>query len=144
MNRIPSKLRKSKSDGRFTLVPFKKLPNTKAWKMTSDHVRKLSKGYCYTCRNRYPQAKLSAGHFIEKIGGAATYFNLDNLRAQCYYCNRKRHGNKEIYALNLIKEIGLEKVKELRKIAQKPKVWTKLELDEIATELKALRAGTQN
>lgn len=118
-----------------SIVPFKKLSNTKAWKLTSELVRKQSNGICYTCNGFFPFEKLVAGHFIEKIGNAATYFDLDNLRAQCMWnCNRMRHGQKDIYALKLEKEKGYGIIQELHKRASKSKQWMKSELKELAEE----------
>jgi hypothetical protein len=69
--------------------------------------------------------RLAAGHFIEKIGGAATYFDLRNIRAQCNFaCNRRLHGNKAIFAEKLVREYGPEVLTELRKKAQTSKHWT--------------------
>ena len=117
------------------IVPFKKLKSTKAWLLTSELVRKKAKGRCYTCGGKYPMNKLVAGHFLEKIGNAATYFDLNGLRAQCqWYCNRMRHGAKDIYALKLIEEVGLEAVQALKKKAHKSKQWTKAELETIRFE----------
>lgn len=110
-------------------VPFKKLKNTKAWKITSYYVRKKAKNICYTCGHRYDFKELSAGHFIEKIGAAGIYFDLRGLRAQCFYCNRRLHGNKAIYAKYLVDEYGPGILNDLHKAAQKPKHWTKNELE---------------
>jgi hypothetical protein len=102
-------------------VPFKKLKNTKAWKLTSEYVRKRANGICYTCGQRYPFEKLVAGHFIEKLGAAAIYFDLRGLRAQCgWNCNRQRHGAKEVYTLKLIDEIGRDEIEDLRRLARHP------------------------
>lgn len=120
-------------------VPFKKLKNTKAWKFTSLLVRQKSKGICYTCEKKYPIKKLNAGHFIDKIGHAGTYFDLDNLRAQCFYCNRRRHGELGKYGLKLRKEIGDKRVDDLFKKANKPKLWSKEELKKIAEEREIIK-----
>lgn len=120
------------------IVPFKKLPNTKAWKLTSEYVRKVSGGTCYTCGKRYPYSKLVAGHFIEKIGSGAIYFDLRGLRAQCNFnCNRMAHGNKAIYAAKLIEEYqdGGQTILDLRKLCYKPKLWRKNELHLIEVAL---------
>ena len=121
-------------------ISFNKLPNTKAWKLTSELVRRQSQGICYTCNGRFEFEKLVAGHLIEKRGNVAIYFNLNGLRAQCMRCNRILHGAKDIYALKLIKEIGIEKVNELYIIAQKSKVWTKEELNDIVKERESIIA----
>src|SRR3990167_8394647 len=114
----------------LTTIPFKKLKNTKAWKLTSEYVRRKSGGRCYTCGGVFPMEKLVAGHFIEKIGNAATYFVLENRRAQCKCnCNRMKHGSKDIYALKLIKELGPDIIEKLHRRAGKPRVLTVYELD---------------
>lgn len=126
----------------FTVVPFKKLKSTKAWKLTSEYVRRKYHrddwpkdwGTCYTCGTLTPISKLSAGHFREKIGGAATYFDLDNLRPQCYRCNKLRHGEKDTYALQLLAEIGKKRFNDLFLKGQQSKQWTKAELNDIAEE----------
>lgn len=110
-------------------VPPKKLKNTKAWKITSALVRAVSKGICYTCNNPYPMNKLNAGHFIEKIGHAAIYFDLEGLRAQCFYCNRRLHGSKDVYAVKLMNEIGKKRVDSLFQRSRPTKLWTKDELE---------------
>lgn len=118
----------------FTIVPFEKLKTTKAWKLTSKLVRLKSKGICYTCDKKYPFEKLAAGHFREKRGSAGIYFEMDGLRAQCLYCNRRLHGNYAVYHFKLMKEIGMERYEKLNKLAQRSKVWTLLELEKIAEE----------
>jgi len=116
------------------IVYPKKLPNTKAWKLTSEYVRLLANGRCYTCGRSVPFKKLSAGHFIEKLGCAAIYFELAGLRGQCYYCNRLLHGNKAVYAIKLLDELGADGLKTLYKLSRKPKFWRKNELEKIAAE----------
>ena len=112
-------------------VPPSKLTNTKAWKLTSLYVRKKADGICYTCERKIEFKRLSAGHFREKRGNAGIFFDLRGLRAQCYYCNRRLHGAKDIYAMKLEKEDpGV--VEYLYKKSIKPKTWTKEELKEIA------------
>lgn len=120
------------------IVPFNKLPGTKAWKTTSELVRKKSKGICYTCERPYPFNKLVAGHFIEKRGNANVYFDMENLQAQCqWYCNRMLHGSKDVYAAKLIQEKGPKILYDLLKRAGKPKQWTQKELEEIYQERSA-------
>ena len=119
----------------LTFVPFRKLKSTKAWKLTSELVRKKSGGRCYTCNAAIPFNKLVAGHFIEKLGNAATYFDLDNLRAQCSWnCNKMRHGAKDVYAFKLIKELGPDIIEKLHRRAGRPRIWTEYELQKIVEE----------
>jgi len=116
------------------IIPFKKLKNTKAWLLTSKLVRTKSKGICYTCGRNVGYEKIVAGHFREKRGCAGIYFELDGIRGQDFYCNRRLHGNYAIYHPKLIKEIGIERYEALNKKAQRAKVWTQLELEELAKE----------
>lgn len=118
--------------GRFETVPFKKLATSKAWKLTSEYVRRKANGRCYTCERVFEFSELNGGHFREKIGNAGGYFDLRNIKPQCYRCNRVRHGEKEIYATKLVKEYGATVLEDLRRICLFPKQWTRYELDEIA------------
>lgn len=114
------------------IIPFKELETHKAWRLTSKLVRLRAKGICYTCNSK-PE-KLFAGHFREKIGSSGIYFDLRGLRGQCFYCNRRLHGNYAIYHPKLIREIGIEEYEDLNKKAQRAKVWTLKELEEIIQE----------
>lgn len=127
-------MEKPKKSDNFYIVPFKKLKNTNAWRLTSKLVRLKSGGKCYTCGREVPFKKMHAGHFIEKIGHANIYFELRGLKGQCFFCNRKLHGNKAIFALNLIKEYGESILEELIKLSRISKQWTKAELNQIAEE----------
>jgi hypothetical protein len=129
---------RKRSTNKFQEVPFEKLKNTRAWKNTSILVRLLSNEVCYTCGNKFPFDKLNAGHFREKRGGAVLYFDLRNLRAQCYRCNKILHGAKDIYAKKLVDELGNKILNDLFKEGQKTKVWTKVELEKIADEIEEL------
>ncbi len=121
------------------IVPFEKLKSAKAWKVTSELVRLASGGLCYTCEKSYPMEKLVAGHFREKRGNAGTYFDLDGLRAQCSWnCNRMQHGMKDVYAKKLIQERGPDILNILFKRAQKARVWTVADLEEIVAEREPL------
>lgn len=122
----------AKKGSEFEVIPFKKLPSSKAWKFTSQYVRLKGDGFCYTCGKKYGYEKLVAGHFREKIGGSSTYFDLRNLRSQCYYCNVKLHGNKQEYSRKLVNEYGKDILNELALLGSKSKQWTRKELDEIA------------
>lgn len=134
---------------RFQIVEFRKLKNTKAWKLISELVRRkalinpkeknrkkwLCK--CYTCERIYPYEDMCAGHFREKLGGANGYFDYKrNIRAQCgWYCNRQKHGNKEEFSRKLVLELGPDILNELFLQGQQSKVWTKYELNQIATKV---------
>jgi hypothetical protein len=139
---------KKKLSDEFLIIPHKKLISTRAWKLTSEYVRRKAlvnpeekdkKKWicrCYTCGGLFPYEKTVAGHFREKLGGNSLYFCLDNLRAQCQWnCNRMKHGHKEEYARKLVNELGADILEKLFVEGQKVKQWTKQELSEIAEEM---------
>lgn len=103
------KLRKNQS-----LSSFRKL----IWDEMSRYVRQKHadwRGYvrCYTCGKIMKWGESDCGH-LRHIN--ALDFNLDNLRVQCFSCNRMRSGRGDIFALKLVKEIGLKRVNALYKI----------------------------
>lgn len=94
----------------------KKLPSLKslrekAWKLQSIWIRSHNATFqgqqsCYTCYRSYPWKELQAGHFVHN----SYDFDVDlNIRPQCVYCNKHRHGQPLEYYLHLVKEVGQEK-----------------------------------
>ena len=69
--------------------------------------------YCYTCDKVDEWQNLQCGHYYSR-GKMNTRYEERNSRVQCYYCNIKISGNYREYTLRLIKEIGIEKVKEMK------------------------------
>lgn len=65
---------------------------------------------CYTCKKRYPIKKLQCGHFLSRYYKAARW-DFDNARPQCMMCNMWKKGDPINYRINLIQEIGEERVK---------------------------------
>lgn len=100
----------------------------KAWKAISYWVRFRSKhaGRCYSCGRAKQSKELDCGHYIHS---SSLDFIEDALRPQCTYCNRYLHGNLAHYAENLIKEIGMARVDELRFMSKQIKKWTREELE---------------
>jgi uncharacterized protein YabN with tetrapyrrole methylase and pyrophosphatase domain len=99
-----NKTRKSKS-------PQRKLFD-RAWKLTSEYVRKRDKGQCFTCPVKRDPKEMHAGHF--RHGKTApTYFDLRNVHCQCPKCNTYLSGNRDIYLRNIQKKYGIEVGDEL-------------------------------
>jgi hypothetical protein len=90
----------------------------------------FSGGNCYTCGKYYRFEDLQAGHFQQGSHGA-TYFEEDNVHAQCCGCNTFRHGNLVPYTLNMIKEYGQERVDELIRLNHTTKKFKAWEYEEI-------------
>jgi len=72
---------------------------------------------CYTCGQRIAigTSNCQAGHYYTKKGYPALYFDENNVRPQCYHCNINLSGNTVIFGENLEKEIGSEKMEDLKK-----------------------------
>lgn len=98
---------------------MKKLPTLKrakvrAWDAISLYVRQVDadpEGYvkCFTCSTTKHWKELDAGHFIHN----KLDYDLDNLKPQCFSCNRKKSGNLAIYLERLLELCGHEVVEEL-------------------------------
>lgn len=82
-------------------------------------------GICYTCNKPGDQA----GHYIHSHNSVRFNEILTNL--QCFNCNHYGSGNLGVYGERLIAEHGLEKIKELRRLAQVTKKFKREELEEI-------------
>lgn len=76
------------------------------WELFSEYIRRTSGNKCFTCDVRKPWRMLHGGHYIRASAGLATYFDEQNVHAQCYACNIWRDGNSDEYALRLIKKYG--------------------------------------
>ena len=82
-------------------------------------------GICYTCSKLGDQA----GHYIHSHNSVRFNEILCNL--QCFNCNHYASGNLGVYGERLIKEHGLKKIQELRKLANQTKRFSKQELEEL-------------
>jgi len=72
---------------------------------------------CYTCGNPKSILESENGHW-QRRGYKTVRFHPNNARPQCHQCNYHYQGKPEIFELNLIRDIGQEKVNELKKLAQ--------------------------
>ena len=107
----------------------------KAWKLYSIY-RRTSEAdfqdfvYCYTCNNPIEWKEAHLGHFKHN----KLDFHPDNTRIQCAGCNTYRGGKLDIYAVRLVEEIGLERVKALEVLAARFKGYSRVELNNIILE----------
>jgi DNA-directed RNA polymerase subunit N (RpoN/RPB10) len=119
-------------------TPTKTL-KAKLWTLTSKLVR-LQSDRCYTCGKYIPDYRdRDAGHLWSKGGHSAVRFDLDNIRVQCFSCNRYKSGNVAEYAVRLQKEIGAERFEKLYQSAHvsRPK-WQREELENLIAEREKL------
>lgn len=77
----------------------------------SKYIRAKYPKICYTCKK--PAATLQCGHFVPRQY-LATRWDEDNCRPQCVGCNIFGRGQLLDFEENLIQEIGLKKVKQLK------------------------------
>ena len=69
---------------------------------------------CISCLKPL-KSKYDAGHYRSVGSSPELRFEELNIHAQCVHCNQYLHGNLINYRVNLIKRIGLKKVKWLEK-----------------------------
>ena len=63
---------------------------------------------CYTCYKplEIGTSNCQMGHWLPKGGYSYHYFNVNNVRPQCYHCNISLSGNTAVFEHNLRSEIG--------------------------------------
>ena len=105
----------------------------KAWKLLSEYVRRAAADKngivrCYTCGRPHYWTDTQCGHYIH---GDSLDYEINNLRAQCVYCNKTLHGNSGVYCERLTKEIGTEEIERMRFKKNQVVKWNVIELEEI-------------
>src|SRR3990167_1004707 len=96
----------------------------KAWVIFSKWIRNRDDYTCFTCgkHDENRGAFMHAGHFISRHYNA-TFFDLMNVNAQCYFCNIRKKGNAGEYAYSLIQKYGQGAFEELIKRGRTIKQW---------------------
>ncbi len=92
---------------------------------------------CYTCGRVHGIKEITLGHW-QRRGYKTTRFNGNNGRAQCIQCNYYHSGMPEIFEQNLVKEIGQDKVNELKSLAMEDGQDNELFYREQATRYRGL------
>jgi hypothetical protein len=85
---------------------------------------------CKNCSKTLPKEELNAGHLYAVKKSSFLRFHEDNVWGECRGCNA-RDDNKVKYQMNLINEIGFERVEWLNKNHRTVKRWSRSELEEI-------------
>lgn len=67
---------------------------------------------CISC-DRPLISGVNAGHFHESGNNPLIRYDEDNINSQCIHCNMYKGGNPDGYRPNLIKKIGIDRVKRL-------------------------------
>ena len=110
-----------------------KVLRKKSWDLISLFVRKSSADgngivRCYTCDKPHYYTDMDCGHYIHRD---CLDYEPDNLKPQCNFCNRCKHGNLGIFAEKLIKEIGEKRVEALRQKSNEVKKFIIIELQDL-------------
>ena len=74
-----------------------------------------------TCGKTKHWKATQAGHWIPQAQGDACRFIEDNIWCQCYRCNINLGGNGPEYAAFMEKEVGKERMEELRQLSKTTK-----------------------
>jgi len=103
----------------------------KADKIFSEYIRRRDKGKCFTCGSIKRWQEQQCGHYIPRQYNQLRY-NEQNSNCQCVGCNVFKGGNKDDYAIGLIRKYGVAKLEEFFKIKHfKTKIFKLAEFEEI-------------
>jgi len=97
-------------------------------------LRDKDKG-CISCDTPLT-GKYDAGHFFSAGGHGSIRFDLNNIHAQCVYCNQYEHGNLFNYHKELLKRIGSEEFNKLEQRSKGVHKHDKEELKKMIIEFK--------
>lgn len=75
----------------------------------------------FSTREIYNGRDHHASHYFNSDKYPSVEYNEDNVNLSCKQCNRRLHGNKDAYEINLIKKIGGDRFEKLR--IAKEKIW---------------------
>ncbi len=100
-------------------VPISRLQR-KIWELCKNIIRQRYGNTCYTCfRTGLSGGNWQTGHMWAKASvGAYLKYDLRILRPQCYHCNINLGGQGAVFYVQMLKEIGEEKMAQLQKDRQ--------------------------
>lgn len=99
-------------------------------------IRDQDKG-CISCGQAIRVKYCDAGHYIPR-GHTATRWDLHNVNAQCYDCNRLKYGNIEAYRKGLIQRYGIEEVERLESLKHATVKFSKTDINELIKKIEKL------
>lgn len=80
---------------------------------------------CYTCGKLGEPKRMHASHYIDRTH-KCTRWDERNVKAACVHCNTFKEGNKDEYALHLIRDYGSDILDELNRAK-----WTPCKTDDL-------------
>ena len=89
---------------------------------------------CYTCGKTLiiGTKDCQGGHYYKKVGYPSLYFDENNVRPQCIYCNKRAEGKKQEFRHNLREEVGLMELERMWEIRLDKPVMTVQMYDELS------------
>ena len=75
----------------------------------------------FSTREIYNGKDHHASHYFNSDKYPAVEYNEDNVNLSCKQCNRRLHGNKDAYEINLMKKIGEDRFANL--CVAKQRIW---------------------
>jgi hypothetical protein len=99
-----------------TKLPTEKTLKTKLWNLVKEEVRKKYPwDKCYICKKPIEKKKKSHTGHLFKIGSLPLQLKYDPrlLRPCCVTCNLFLDGNEARYMVEVLREVGLEKLMEI-------------------------------
>jgi 5-methylcytosine-specific restriction endonuclease McrA len=79
------------------------------------YIRERDHHTCFTCGKILEPNKSQNGHYISRKY-LSTRWDLRNCNCQCVSCNVFKHGNMDVYAINLQKKYGNNILNELQEL----------------------------
>lgn len=94
------------------------------------YIRNRDRGTCFTCGVQKPISQMQNGHYISRSHNNTRY-DEQNCNCQCVGCNVFKHGNMDVYALQLQKKYGPSILEELQKRKNVIRQFTVIELQNL-------------
>lgn len=94
--------------------------------------------YCVCCGKSRHETNLQVGHYISRRYYVVRW-DLDNCHAQCGGCNIIHNRNPAPYTLFMERKFGNNKIEELEAKIKEHDRFTRLELEELLTNLRKIK-----
>lgn len=105
----PTHKKKAKKKGIKKLLSLTSL-DKKLWRIVSEYIRRRDSNYagiclCITCGTAKHWKEMDAGHFIAR-DKKSTKFDVQNISAQCKWCNRFKSGKQYEMSIYIDQKYG--------------------------------------
>jgi hypothetical protein len=94
----------------------------------SIYIRLRDNGTCFTCGDVKYWKYQQNGHYVSRTHMSLRYDEV-NCNCQCIGCNVFKHGNMDVYAINLIKRHGEGVLQRLNQMKNTIRKWSTVEME---------------